>query len=155
MEKIKIHQLNYVNKKYRLGRLGFRPKKYIFYPKVYYAEEIFRKKDETRKDCLIPSDLVAKCPVCGGKMTMHLRCECLDILNNIENYFDIILMDIQMPDMDGYETTKHIRRFNNKWADIPIIAMTANAFEAEMNGHIVKPLNINEIIKTLKSINDI
>lgn len=43
--------------------------------KVYQAEELFRKMDAARKDCLIPSDLVPKCPVCGGKMAMHLRCD--------------------------------------------------------------------------------
>lgn len=43
--------------------------------KVYDAEDMFRKMDEARKDCLIPSELVPKCPVCGGKMAMHLRCD--------------------------------------------------------------------------------
>lgn len=45
------------------------------HPKVYDAEDIFRKMDAARKDCLIPSKLVPKCPVCGGKMAMHLRCD--------------------------------------------------------------------------------
>lgn len=43
--------------------------------KVYEAEELFRKMEATRKDCVIPSELVPKCPVCGGKMAMHLRCD--------------------------------------------------------------------------------
>lgn len=43
--------------------------------KVYEAEELFRKMDDARQDCLIPSELVPKCPVCGGKMAMHLRCD--------------------------------------------------------------------------------
>ena len=43
--------------------------------KVYEAEELFHKMDEARKDCLIPTELVPKCPVCGGKMAMHLRCD--------------------------------------------------------------------------------
>lgn len=43
--------------------------------KVYDAEELFKKMDETRKDCLIPSELVPECPVCGGRMAMHLRCD--------------------------------------------------------------------------------
>lgn len=43
--------------------------------KVYDAEELFRKMDAERKDCLIPSELVPKCPVCGGNMAMHLRCD--------------------------------------------------------------------------------
>ena len=43
--------------------------------KTYDAESLFRKMDAERKDCLIPSELVPKCPVCGGKMAMHLRCD--------------------------------------------------------------------------------
>ena len=45
------------------------------HPKTYDAEELFRKMDEARKDCLIPSELVPKCPVCGGNMAMNLRCD--------------------------------------------------------------------------------
>lgn len=43
--------------------------------KTYDAEELFLKMDEARKDCLIPTELVPKCPVCGGRMAMHLRCD--------------------------------------------------------------------------------
>ena len=43
--------------------------------KIYDAEELFCRMDQERKDCLIPSDLVPKCPVCGGDMAMHLRCD--------------------------------------------------------------------------------
>ena len=43
--------------------------------KTYDAEELFRKMDEARKDCLIPSELVPKCPMCGGNMAMNLRCD--------------------------------------------------------------------------------
>lgn len=45
------------------------------HPKTYDAEELFRKMDASRKDCLIPTELVTKCPVCGGRMAMHLRCD--------------------------------------------------------------------------------
>ena len=45
------------------------------HPKTYDAEELFRKMDASRKDCLIPTELVPKCPVCGGRMAMHLRCD--------------------------------------------------------------------------------
>lgn len=45
------------------------------HPKTYEAEKMFRNMDAERKDCLIPSELVPKCPVCGGKMAMHLRCD--------------------------------------------------------------------------------
>ena len=73
--------------------------------------------------------------------------------------FDIILMDVMMPEMNGYEATKAIRSMNNRHDDsnIPIIAMTANAFaedvqaslDAGMNGHIAKPINIDELIKAI------
>ena len=67
--------------------------------------------------------------------------------------YDLILMDIQMPIMDGYEATKIIRSFNNKNAQIPIIAMTANAFEEDrkhalqlgMNEHLAKPVDIEKL----------
>lgn len=76
-----------------------------------------------------------------------------------ENYYDMIFMDIQMPEMDGYEATAAIRRLSRKdAARIPIIAMTANAFaedirkskEAGMNEHLTKPLDIGELMKCLE-----
>ncbi len=45
------------------------------HPKIYAAEDLFRKMDAARSDCLVPSELVPRCPVCGGKMSMHLRCD--------------------------------------------------------------------------------
>ena len=72
--------------------------------------------------------------------------------------YDLILMDIQMPNMDGYQATKRIRQFADKEkADIPIIAMTANAFEedkrnalaAGMNAHMAKPVHVDELLLTL------
>ena len=44
-------------------------------PKTYDAKDLFRKMDKARRDCLIPSELVPKCPVCGGNMAMNLRCD--------------------------------------------------------------------------------
>ena len=72
--------------------------------------------------------------------------------------YDLILMDIQMPRMDGYEATRRIHALDDpKKASIPIIAMTANAFEedkraaynAGMNGHIAKPIDLSKLKKTL------
>ena len=73
--------------------------------------------------------------------------------------FDLILMDIQMPTMNGYEATKEIRRLSNKeLASIPIVAMTANAFEEDrqrakesgMNGFITKPVVIEKLLEELR-----
>ena len=75
--------------------------------------------------------------------------------------YDLILMDIQMPNMNGYEATRRIRQFENvKKASIPILAMTANAFEedkkmaikAGMNGHISKPIDVNVLEKQIINI---
>ena len=76
-----------------------------------------------------------------------------------QNDYDVIIMDVMMPEMNGYEATKAIRSMNNRHDDsnIPIIAMTANAFaedvqaslDAGMNGHIAKPINIDELIKAI------
>ena len=78
-----------------------------------------------------------------------------------EGEFDFILMDIQMPVMNGYEATKEIRALPNRiLANIPILAMTANAFDEEkkkalscgMNGHITKPIDVNILFKTIEGI---
>ncbi len=75
--------------------------------------------------------------------------------------YDLIFMDIQMPKMDGYTATREIRTLaDNQKANIPIVAMTANAFdedrkkafEAGMNGHIIKPISIEAIAKVLDKI---
>lgn len=86
----------------------------------------------------------------------------LDMVSASEaGYYDIILMDIQMPVMDGYEATKAIRALeNNALAEIPIVAMTANAFaedvkathDAGMQAHIAKPVDVELMKKVLGEI---
>lgn len=75
--------------------------------------------------------------------------------------YDLILMDIQMPRMNGYEATRAIRNLANSYAaNIPIVAMTANAFdedkqnafEAGMNAHLSKPIDVSKLIRTLEEI---
>ncbi len=75
--------------------------------------------------------------------------------------YDLVLMDIQMPVMDGYEATRHIRMLDEpSQSSIPIIAMTANAFDEDrkaasecgMNGFISKPIVIDEVVEELKKI---
>lgn len=86
---------------------------------------------------------------------------CCDMLQAApDGYYDIILMDIQMPILNGYEATRQIRQMENtQKARIPILAMTANAFEedkreairAGMNGHLTKPIDLHELTKMLAS----
>ena len=75
--------------------------------------------------------------------------------------YDVILMDIQMPRMDGYEAARRIRQLEDpEKAGIPIIAVTANAFEedrkvaleAGMNGHLAKPYDISKMMETLRNV---
>ena len=86
--------------------------------------------------------------------------ECVDMLEKAANgTYQLILMDIQMPVMNGYDAAKKIRRMEDlPKADIPIIAMTANAFSEDkqaaldvgMNDHIAKPINMNVLVPTLR-----
>ena len=86
----------------------------------------------------------------------------IDMLKSAEpGYYQLILMDIQMPVMNGYETTNAIRKLSDPTlSSIPILAMTANAFESDkqealqngMNGHIAKPIDIEKLIETLDEI---
>jgi signal transduction histidine kinase/CheY-like chemotaxis protein len=85
--------------------------------------------------------------------------EAVDLFAAKPNEFDLILMDIQMPGMDGYEATRRIRSMAVPAAkQVPIIAMTANVFkedienslEAGMNAHLGKPLNLDEMIRLIK-----
>ena len=87
--------------------------------------------------------------------------KCLEMLKKVpEDYYDMILMDIQMPNMDGYRTTEEIKSLPDKRAQIPIVAMTANvfdedkkkAYEAGMNGYIAKPIDTKAIFSTLGEI---
>ena len=81
--------------------------------------------------------------------------DAVERMNEVDaDRYDLIFMDIQMPKMDGYMITREIRTLkNNKKANIPIVAMTANAFEedrkkafdAGMDGHIAKPIDIEKL----------
>lgn len=81
--------------------------------------------------------------------------EAFDKVNYKDKKYDIILMDIQMPILNGYDTTKKIRSLPYNFAkEIPIIAFTANAFDEALksrtNDHIAKPINMDELIICLK-----
>lgn len=86
---------------------------------------------------------------------------CVDMLKEADaDYYDLILMDVQMPKMNGYDATRTIRSLEDSKKDIPIIAMTANAFDedrqnamnAGMNGHLAKPINIRELTRLVSSV---
>ena len=86
----------------------------------------------------------------------------LDMVSSSQpGYYNVILMDIQMPVMDGYEATRAIRALNNPaLAGIPILAMTANAFKedeqaaerAGMQGHIAKPIDVQKMLETIRKV---
>lgn len=83
------------------------------------------------------------------------------IAQSSADFYNVVLMDIQMPEMNGYEATRAIRALpdNNK-AQVPILAMTANAFaedkreaiQAGMSGHLAKPINVHELMKALSKV---
>jgi signal transduction histidine kinase len=84
--------------------------------------------------------------------------EAVDYIKYRKGIVDIILMDVCMPDMDGFEATRLIRQLEkDRWQDIPIVAMTANAFDEDrkkalehgMNGHIAKPFDIDTFAETV------
>ena len=102
-----------------------------------------------------------------GESGMQIDCaeDGIEAVNQIneapEDRYDLVLMDIQMPRMDGYTATREIRTLpNNRKANVPIVAMTANAFDEDrkkafecgMNGHIVKPIDRRSISKVLDQI---
>ena len=89
---------------------------------------------------------------------------CVDMMRTAaEGSYDLIFMDVQMPEMNGLDATREIRKLDNTWAcSIPIVAMTADAFSenvteclnAGMNGHIAKPIDIKLVIKEIRRIKE-
>ena len=99
----------------------------------------------------------------SGLETEHVTdgVKCVETLKaKPEDYYDLILMDIQMPHKDGYEATKVIRALNDPRSSIPIIAMTANAFEedhkaalaAGMDAYVAKPIEIDTLFSTITQV---
>jgi len=105
---------------------------------------------------------IAMAILCDAGLVVELAedgLQCVKMLSESEpGYYDLILMDVQMPNMNGYEATRAIRALpDSTKSRIPIVAMTANAFDkdkrdafaAGMNGHLAKPINVAELMKTL------
>ena len=89
---------------------------------------------------------------------------CVDMMREAaKGSYELIFMDVQMPEMNGLDATRAIRKLEDPWASsIPIVAMTADAFsenvteclDAGMNGHIAKPVDIKLVIKEIRRIKD-
>jgi lactose/cellobiose-specific phosphotransferase system IIC component len=117
--------------------------------KVLLAEDV-EINQEILINLLEPSHVEIDCASNGA--------EALRMFSEKPDMYDLIFMDVQMPEMDGYEATRRIRAMNSPKAKrIPIIAMTANVFrediekclESGMNDHVGKPLDINEVMDKL------
>ena len=126
--------------------------------------------DLTEMKILVAEDMDVNWEIISTLLEMYgIKCRraengkvAVDTLRNIQSgEFDAVFMDIQMPVMNGLDATREIRKLENPYAaNIPIIAMTADAFsenvtecfEAGMNGHIAKPIDINNVVRELKKI---
>ncbi len=138
-------------------------------------EENIASQEENNSDLadmkvLVAEDMDVNWEVISTLLDMYgIKCQraengkvAVEMLRNIQPaQYDLVFMDIQMPVMNGLEATREIRKLENPYAaGIPIIAMTADAFsenvaeclEAGMNGHIAKPIDINNVLKELRKI---
>ena len=126
-----------------------------------------QQRDFTGKNVLLVEDnemnqAIAEIILKESGFTVEIAADGLEAVNKVDaapsGYYDVVLMDIQMPHMDGYEATRRIRMLDDPTkANVPIVAVTANAFEEDanealsvgMNGHLAKPYDIPEIMATL------
>ena len=144
--------------------------------------QIFRKSEEEKAEALVVADnavegkrlLLVEDNELNREIATEILTEAGFELESAENgqiacdmvqqaepgYYDMILMDVQMPVMDGYTATENIRQMDSAHANIPIVAMTANAFEedrkrameAGMDGHLAKPLEIDKMMELLQEM---
>ncbi len=129
-----------------------------------------RKNDFTGKSVLLVDDMEINRKIATKLLDKFgFRVECAEngqqavemVDDKAPDYYDVVLMDIQMPVMDGYEATRAIRQLEDEdKAKIPVIAMTASAFsediknakEAQMDGHIAKPIDVKNMVEVLSDI---
>lgn len=157
---------------FRLQQNQTRNKKNMFNAELSAAETTDKEAfvDFTGKRILLVDDVLinremARTILEMNNFTVEEAVNGEESVNMVRNakpgYYDVILMDIQMPVMDGYEATKLIRTLDDPGrCEIPILAMTANVFDedkrrtaaAGMNGHIAKPIDIDHLLKTLKQV---
>ena len=134
------------------------------------SEEETSAADFTGKRILLAEDnemnqMIATAILENAGFTIDIASNGVEAVEKMEQApagtYDIILMDIQMPKMDGYESSRRIRAMEDRnKAEIPIVAVTANAFEedrkialeAGMNGHLAKPYDIEAIMQTLAEL---
>jgi len=148
-----------------------------YLPEIQNADERFKAGNE-EKDLLLSTDFSSRHILLAEDVAINreivitlleatnLQIDCAEngkeavemFIENQEKY-DLVLMDVQMPEMDGYEATRLIRAMSTpKAAAIPVIAITANVFkedikkclDAGMNGHVGKPLDIDELLRVLR-----
>ena len=128
------------------------------------------KPDFSGKRVLLAEDnemnqMIAEAILTETGLAVEIVCDGSEAVEKMKTepagYFDLILMDIQMPKVDGYEAARQIRMLEDKQkAAIPIVAVTANVFEedkkvaaeAGMNGHLAKPYDVPAIMETLKTL---
>jgi len=128
-------------------------------PKLFMGKRILLAEDN-ELNAEIAIEILSEAGFMVDRVEDGLKC--VEAVKRAENdYYDIILMDIQMPNMNGYEATRAIRKLSDSTkARIKILAMTANAFEEDkreafrsgMNGHLAKPVNVHDLMKTLAAI---
>ncbi|MDE7311794.1 MAG: response regulator [Eubacterium sp.] len=161
----------FITKPLFASRLYERLRKYADGNEVQQPEEHKNKKDEASFDgkrVLLAEDMEINWEVANEILSsMGLKLEhaadgkeCVQMFADAkEGYYDAILMDIRMPEMDGYEATRAIRALKREDSALPIIAMTADAFEGDvqkcldngMNDHIAKPLDIGQCVHVLNN----
>ena len=125
-------------------------------PNIYKGRRVLLAEDiDINRDIVLtllkPTQLEIECAANGA--------EALRMYSETPERYDLIFMDVQMPEMDGYEATRQIRALDFPRAkEVPIVAMTASVFredvarcmQAGMNGHIAKPLDVSDIMEHLK-----